>query len=365
MVQKYYQFLNENLKLSDIEIGEWIFIENNPHGEQFGNFDIKNRLGRKIENHSKISSKFIFTEKINNSITHTFYNANKLEFKRIDEEIIKKFNDKKLIPLVRSNELIFVLNDLNFKYTNYFYDCSFFDIDEKNDSITYLPINKINEPDPWTSKSRQSMRLGKFFKKLNNKINDTDLEKLINSYKSKWDELKGIEIKIVSGEDIRYWYHEKNYFKGGGKLNSSCMRYEESQKRFDIYCDHPDKINMAIIVDKKNKLLGRALIWKLDKPSQKLYMDRIYTTNDYMDKFFVDYANKNNMLLYDEYQDDTFEMEMDIHINNVYFDADEDYYYCGDLLPYMDTFRYYYPKKDKLCSCDTYGYSYFELDDHD
>ena len=41
------------------------------------------------------------------------------------------------------------------------------------------------------------------------------------------------------------------------------MRYEETQSFLNIYTENPDVCQLVILVDDKNRLLGRALLWKL------------------------------------------------------------------------------------------------------
>lgn len=78
----------------------------------------------------------------------------------------------------------------------------------------------------------------------------------------------GYDFKIVSGEDIRYWYLEANYLESKGDLGGSCMRYYSCQSYFDIYTTNP-QVELAILYS-ENKLLARCLFW------DKKYIDRRY-----------------------------------------------------------------------------------------
>ena len=128
----------------------------------------------------------------------------------------------------------------------------------------------------------------------------------------------------MSGEDIRYWYDYRNYYGGVGSLNRSCMR--NSMDRLNIYCENEDKINMLIMTDDdNNKLLGRALIWKVDKP-KCIYLDRPYTVFQEDILAFYDFAIKRRWKYYDT---PDFE-NMIIYLKKDYGDPERN--------PYMDTF---------------------------
>ena len=117
------------------------------------------------------------------------------------------------------------------------------------------------------------------------KFTEPQVEEFVNGYKSEWNRIYNPrEFDIVRGEDIRFWYLEKNYYRGGqSSLGNSCMRYENKNNRLGIYTDNPDKVSMMIFTDYEpgsdvKKLLARALIWKTD--SGKIYCDRIYANSD-------------------------------------------------------------------------------------
>ncbi len=129
-----------------------------------------------------------------------------------------------------------------------------------------------------------------------NKINVTDqeIEKFVNTYKNAWDKkFKKSEegFHLVSGEEIRKWYLESNYVPGGGTLNNSCMRYKESQEYLNIYTENTDCCQLLILLDDRNRLLGRALVWKLKAGTGKkdYFLDRIYTRFDNDVEKFADW----------------------------------------------------------------------------
>jgi len=106
---------------------------------------------------------------------------------------------------------------------------------------------------------------------------------------SKADESSKIE--IVEGDEIVKWYNIDNYQSKLGKLGNSCMSSPECQGYFKIYTENPDKVKLLILKNKDNKLVGRALLWKLD--DNTLFMDRVYTAFDSDDNIFINYAIEN------------------------------------------------------------------------
>jgi hypothetical protein len=180
------------------------------------------------------------------------------------------------------------------------YDCKFLFL-ENDDNITTLTIecqNFIECPVAqnweWSSYSRISIQHIKNVEielKSNISITDSDIEKFTNEYVSyvkmnRSDETS--HIIEVKGQDIRYWYNSNNYQSNMGKLGNSCMSHEECSEYLNIYVDNIDVISLLILKNKNEKLVGRALLWKLD--DGRMFMDRIYTTNDSDDNIFINYA---------------------------------------------------------------------------
>jgi hypothetical protein len=198
----------------------------------------------------------------------------------------------------------------------YFSDVSFIDSSDKPDFISCLSYKdylKLNEgEDPWNSNKRKNVRAGRFFKKI---IIDNDqaIEELSKEYKFSFlmnkDQMG--RLKMSKGIEIAKWYLENNYAMGhGGTLRGSCMRHVKSQRRLPIYITNPHKIRMLYLLDSMGKLMGRALIWKLDEPGG-FYMDRIYYTEDYVEKLFLDYAkSKGYITYYDMVQNKKIKMKI-------------------------------------------------------
>lgn len=219
------------------------------------------------------------------------------------EEIINKINNKEILTYITSPSLSMLMERTEVKVTVPFLLQSYFDVTDKNDTISYLPVNKFKRlesgEDPFKSRLRQSMGVGKFFRMINPEIPERAMEKIVNSYKSSYDIcISGIadKLKLVSGEDIRYWYWEEHYVQGGGGLNSSCMRYKEKGPEMQMFVDNPDVIQMLILVNEENKLLGRALVWRLVQPSGATFMDYVYCRYEKDQDLFNMYALQNGWI---------------------------------------------------------------------
>ena len=166
----------------------------------------------------------------------------------------------------------------------------------------------------------------------------SDIEKFVNAYTAKvLFEQNALErFRVVSGEEIRKWYDEKNYSStnGGGQLNSSCMRHSRCQKYFDIYVDNPKVCQLLILMDNTGKkILGRALLWKTETGN---FMDRIYTEKDNYMKLFKQWGEQNN---YDmKSYNYNYSNAIIVHVKPKIYA-----YY-----PYMDTLYVYAPVKGIL-----------------
>jgi hypothetical protein len=116
-------------------------------------------------------------------------------------------------------------------------------------------------------------------------------------------------------------------------------------KYLKLYVNNPDKVKMLILYpeDIRDKIIGRALIWQLDEPSGRIYMDRIYTAKDSDQYMFIEYA-KSKGYLYKSSQ--AYGWDYDIidgkdgnreFVPMVVNLKPEDYTYY----PYLDTMQYY------------------------
>lgn len=290
------------------------------------------------------------------------------EFRKILDKVSKKNNRyaKFLLHAEDSNQI----SDI---YT-------LVDVTDKNDTISFIQVNRILRANPDTktytdddvyflprnitndksnefwNKGRTNIGVGRWLRRIvtevhKSSITDADIETFVNQYKAAvdGDELNNFE--LVSGEDIKKWYHENNYLERRGQLGNSCMRYNSCQTFLDIYVKNPEVCQLLILKseDDKDKITGRALIWKLTDGSY--YIDRIYTINDSDKLLFNDFFDK--WLIKNSYSvsDQNLEVKLGDHTYSKY--------------PYMDTFVVYNPTTKILSEDEDLwpGQGYIKLQD--
>ena len=155
----------------------------------------------------------------------------------------------------------------------------------------------------WATYKRSDIKYGKAIRKIFTPIlpilEDRHIEILSNNLKSKY--VFNYKFEIVTGEDIRFYYHKDRQSDKAASLSASCMRHDGCQEYLDIYADNTDDIDMLIAVDDDGIVQGRALIWKHILPHDKnnypdeiKVMDRIYG-KDVTIQAFKKYATDNNM----------------------------------------------------------------------
>lgn len=300
----------------DYKVGDFVVTHNNPSQGFYDNLDsqigeiveIKNQqqfvvnFFNKINQYChKFNNKYLYTMTLHRSMISIIKGGDGAEIKR-------KLDNKEIMIFITSEPLSMLLNRIELKPKTVLLNMSYFDIDkDKNDIITYLPIDRYKrlekDDDPFKSKLRQPMKIGKFFRVLDENLKDKDVEIFINSFKSNYDMLiKGLTdtLQLVAGEDVRFWYNGKNYVQGGGTLNSSCMRGENKGPEMQMFVDNPDVCQLLILRDPKSlKLLGRALIWRLEEPKDKTFMDYVYTRYDKDRDLFIMYAKTRGWITRD------------------------------------------------------------------
>jgi len=131
-----------------------------------------------------------------------------------------------------------------------------------------------------------------------------DYEEFVNLYKAEFVVVSN-EFKMVKGDEISYYYDLYNYaYDGKGQLGSSCMRYRDCQKYFGIYQKNPEVCQLLAYVNQDNKVLGRALVWKLEKKVDgcpaEYFMDRVYCANDSDMIKFKNYAKEKGWVMKDK-----------------------------------------------------------------
>lgn len=216
-------------------------------------------------------------------------------------------------------------------------------------NISFLPKDKLPEytdEGTWARKNRQEGKPAKIFQKaITKEFKQQEWEIFSNAFKAAVCNCNKFE--VVSGEQIRYWYDEHNYYQVKGTLGNSCMRYTECQPYFDVYVDHAK----MLISLKDGKLTGRAIVWELNG---KTYLDRVYTCYDYLLNCFLDYAKERKWLIRqdnallstgevqywkgpDDNYENAFYEDLSINLNKTY-----------EYFPYMDSLRYYDSSSDRI-----------------
>jgi hypothetical protein len=158
----------------------------------------------------------------------------------------------------------------------------------------------------------------------------SDVEQFTNKFISTIEyKLNALDhFRIISGGEIKHWYLLDNYAVKTGQLGQSCMRYSHCQEFFDIYLDNPEVCKLLIFTDTKDKLLGRALLWKLENGTN--YMDRIYTTRDSNIDLFIKWGKENGYKYYKRTSNSKLSVKVESKNYAQY--------------PFMDTFKYYKPE---------------------
>jgi len=236
------------------------------------------------------------------------------------------------------------------------------------------PQFKSKEHPVWT-KFRSEIKVGRFINRIfGNKFpanvkrteaakkeKPDDVESFVNMFVATVEE-NSKKFVMVKGEDIRHWYDCNNYFKNAGTLGGSCMKYPEKSHYFDLYCNNDDKVQMLILLpeDIRDKIIGRAIVWKLDEPNGRYFMDRIYTANDSDEYMFIEYAKRKGWL-YKSSQS----MGYDVKI----YDPENDTVSKIDMLvklqpqkygryPYLDTMSFYNQVTGEITNDNDYAQKY-------
>lgn len=232
---------------------------------------------------------------------------------------------------------------------------SFIDITDSEDIVSFMPSDRINkmisdktdnfEDICWSSSQRIETRIGRLvYRLLGEKVQGYEIENFVNEYKSIIKNKKLYRnFKLIKGEEIKKWYSSKNYAEGGGNLKDSCMRHEFCQRFLDFYTKNPDKIRMLILLDEnKEKILGRSLIWKLDRPENEFFMDRIYYSSDFIFNMFINQAIKNKWLYRLDNMENLLEfVKNDKKIRTTVVVKLKDQVY--DYFPFLDNLAFYDP----------------------
>jgi hypothetical protein len=209
--------------------------------------------------------------------------------------------------------------------------------------VSFCPAGReqvINTDGSWKKEGRQTGKIAKVFKSLISSevlekyaIKDADFERLSNKFKAWCDDMT--RFHVVSGEEIRDWYHVSKYADGGGTLNNSCMRDDAQQEYLDVYVEQPN-CKMLIAV-RKEKLQSRALLWEFEDHT---FMDRIYSSEDKYTDMMIKHAEEKG---YSRLETQSHSQKYILMSGNsvkkhMVVKLERDYEY----MPYMDTLKHFY-----------------------
>lgn len=265
------------------------------------------------------------------------------------ESILVSSNDFKSVLKSLDDPIATALEDLIGKDIETRYNN--LDISDEEGKIKFVPDDKFQKG----IKRDSSALIGRLVRGIltDNKMTFTDsqLEDFVNKYKASIKIKKDLDISVVEGEDLKYWYDERNHHPSGlgnsSSLANSCMRFDRCYQYFDIYAENPDTIKMVIFLE-EGLLKARSLLWKTNLG---WYLDRIYSSERSLENLLVEWAKEEYGDIYSFNGSSVKNMEVKI----------EDGYFMK--YPYMDTFRYLDTEKNILSNYKPSGNNYIVLED--
>lgn len=219
------------------------------------------------------------------------------------------------------------------------------------------------------SKDRDSIRLSRAINKISKQqFTPSEIDLFSRKVIAKLNKDANV-FKLLTGEDIGIWYDSSLYAQNKGSLGGSCMK-NKSASFFSLYNKNIDVCSMLILLDDEEKLIGRALVWKLkthnhsQAPKELYFMDRQYVNDETDVQRFINYANEKGWAYKTSnsysglkgvtYKESNEMTNMEVEIIAGYYDK----------YPYMDTFRTYDPSQGILFNSDGEGVGdgYYILD---
>lgn len=223
-----------------------------------------------------------------------------------------------------------------------------------NDDSTLIDLDdsgtdKISWQEP--GRGRHVAKIGKLISKLfgdefptSSHVKNNDIESFVNNFKAKRE---SANFDLVTGSDIEKYYDESNYASSSGSLGHSDMRHSDKKDLIKFYSKNP-KVSLLVLFDDDNKVLGRALVWKLSEPIGRMFMDRVYSSKPAYEEMFIDYAISNGWL-YLEKQTFTKTKICDPKNDSCeHIDLTVSGIKKHTKYPYMDTFKYFIVDKNQL-----------------
>lgn len=217
-----------------------------------------------------------------------------------DNTIIMSDNFKEILSRIK-NEISRYILDLDGSDGQ----ITYIDSTGNKESVSFLLTRNVNNVikkgnDPWKASARQDLKIGRFANKItNSKFPKKEIESFVNQYKASYmyDDFFN-RFDVVEGKDVTKYYHCSNQ-KSGGNLSKSCMGISETRPYIRSFFEsNPQTMKMLILRDKEEPeyIIGRANLWFLTEPKDRIFMDRIYTNEDYLTNIFIQYAIDNNFI---------------------------------------------------------------------
>jgi hypothetical protein len=173
----------------------------------------------------------------------------------------------------------------------------------KSGNISQTDVNYLYNSADFAIKnspSRNGADLGRLVNKVfPNKYTDKEREEFVNQFKAALLDTSenAPKFELVTGDEIIKWYNVNNYKSASGYLGDSCMRYSRCSEYFGIYTHNPE-VCQLLILKEENKILGRALVWKLEPNDTgvEYLVDRVYTVDDATKILFDNWADEKGYL---------------------------------------------------------------------
>ena len=248
--------------------------------------------------------------------------------------------------------------------------------------------NLIMTNDYWI-KNRATVKIGSFvgkvfpgeYKQSGNP--GADVESFVQAVIAKRTEIKDRKegkgrFKLVNGQDIVKYYNESIFDitdeldnKIAGEHLTSCMSEDSCASYVDFYAQNEDVSMLILFSDidgREDKIVGRAIVWKLGMPTGRTFMDRIYYRYEADMAMFKQHAERKGWLYKNAQDMNEFTKIVDPKDNTTKVrdltttaTFKKTRYY-----PYMDTMKWFNIEKDYLTNDEDIvhsGYEYYKLED--
>ncbi len=168
------------------------------------------------------------------------------------------------------------------------------------------------------------------------------IEHFVDKYKSWYKGISTLSFKSLKGDKIKIGYDTERQVGSRSMLSGSCMNNKFNL--LDLYADNEDKVELLTIVDGKDRIHGRAFLWKLDN-RPFIFMDRVYGVDNYITNMFHEYAKKNKMAYRSQEQSYDFDVFLPTNDNERSVKENAEKYSLEvklhakhlELMPYMDS----------------------------